>query len=82
MKVVTIFKHRSTRKILTAGLVFLVGALTSFTRTAQSVRPQMAAPAGICNLPPVPAPGQTVTWTLAGSPYQICQHHDPGQVSP
>lgn len=27
-----------------------------------------------CNLPPVPAPGQTVTWTLAGSPYEICQN--------
>jgi hypothetical protein len=27
-----------------------------------------------CNLPPVPAPGQTVTWTVAGSPYEICQN--------
>lgn len=27
-----------------------------------------------CNLPPVPSPGQTVTWTLAGSPYEICQN--------
>src|SRR4029453_6975703 len=33
----------------------------------------VAAPTGTCNLPPVPAPGQTVTWTLANSPYQICQ---------
>ena len=31
-------------------------------------------PMGTCNLPPVPAPGQTVTWTLAGSPYEICQN--------
>jgi hypothetical protein len=25
-----------------------------------------------CNLPPIPAAGQTVTWTLANSPYVIC----------
>ena len=25
-----------------------------------------------CNLPPIPAPGQTVTWTTANSPFQIC----------
>jgi hypothetical protein len=25
-----------------------------------------------CNLPPQPAPGQTVTWTAANSPYQLC----------
>src|SRR4029450_12112628 len=31
-------------------------------------------PLGTCNLPPIPAPGQTVTWTLAGSPYEICQN--------
>jgi hypothetical protein len=35
--------------------------------------PRPNAPAGTCNLPPVPAPGQTVTWTLANSPYEICQ---------
>lgn len=32
------------------------------------------SPAGTCNLPPIPAPGQSVTWTLAGSPYEICQN--------
>ena len=25
-----------------------------------------------CNQPPIPAPGQTVTWTAANSPFQIC----------
>jgi hypothetical protein len=25
-----------------------------------------------CNLPPAPQPGQTVTWTAAGGPYEIC----------
>jgi hypothetical protein len=25
-----------------------------------------------CNLPPTPAPGETVVWTAAGSPYEIC----------
>jgi hypothetical protein len=27
-----------------------------------------------CNQPPIPAPGQAVTWTLGGSPYRICQN--------
>jgi len=27
-----------------------------------------------CNQPPVPTPGQAVTWTAAGSPYQVCQN--------
>ena len=25
-----------------------------------------------CNQPPIPTSGQTVTWTAAGSPYQVC----------
>jgi hypothetical protein len=25
-----------------------------------------------CNLPPIPRPGQTVTWSAANSPFQIC----------
>jgi hypothetical protein len=25
-----------------------------------------------CSLPPIPTPGQTVTWTIANSPFQIC----------
>jgi len=50
--------------------------LASFTALAASAQRsgQLAAPAGTCNLPPIPAPGQTVTWTLAGSPYEICQN--------
>jgi hypothetical protein len=28
--------------------------------------------AGVCNQPPVPGPGQTVTWTAANSPFQLC----------
>jgi hypothetical protein len=27
---------------------------------------------GACNQPPIPAPGQTVTWAVANSPFQIC----------
>jgi hypothetical protein len=54
--------------------VLLLGAFTAFTATVQSSRPRPAPPAGTCNLPPVPAPGETVTWTLAGSPYEICQN--------
>lgn len=27
-----------------------------------------------CNLPQAPSAGQTVTWTAAGSPYQVCQN--------
>jgi len=42
--------------------------------TPSTSRQRVAAPAGTCNLPPIPAPGQTVTWTLAGSPYEICQN--------
>ncbi len=26
----------------------------------------------VCNQPPIPAPGQTVTWLAANSPFQIC----------
>ena len=70
-----IFRH-SARKILAATLVFLSGALTDFAANVESsrLRPREKAPTGVCNLPPVPAPGQTVTWTLAGSPYEICQN--------
>jgi hypothetical protein len=63
------------KKILTA-FVLLLGAFTAFAATVQSPRPQVGlkAPAGPCNLPSIPAPGETVTWTLAGSPYEICQN--------
>ena len=75
MKTTMIFTH-SARKILAATLVFLSGALTDFAANVESSRsrPREKIPAGTCNLPPVPAPGQTVTWTLAGSPYEICQN--------
>jgi hypothetical protein len=75
MKTTMIFTH-SARKILAATLVFFSGALTDFAANVESSRPRPGekAPAGTCNLPPVPAPGQTVTWTLAGSPYEICQN--------
>jgi len=36
-----------------------------------SVGPPPSPP---CNLPAVPQPGQTVTWTTAGSPYRVCQN--------
>src|SRR5215831_6875815 len=33
----------------------------------------MANPAGAaCNQPPIPPPGQTVTWAAASSPFQLC----------
>jgi hypothetical protein len=67
-------KIRATRKLLMAGLVLLLGSFTAFISNAQSLRSQVAAQAGTCNLPPVPLPGETVTWTLAGSPYEICQN--------
>ena len=74
MKGTAIFTHRSTREMLSAALVILLASFTALTATAASSRPRLAAPAGTCNLPPIPAPGQTVTWTLAGSPYEICQN--------
>jgi hypothetical protein len=33
----------------------------------------VGVPPSLCNLPPNPAAGQTVHWTAAGGPYQICQ---------
>jgi hypothetical protein len=33
----------------------------------------VGVPPSICNMPPLPAPAQTVHWTRAGGPYQICQ---------
>ena len=74
MKKTAIFTHRSTREMLSVALVLLLASFTALTATAASSRPRLAAPAGTCNLPPIPAPGQTVTWTLAGSPYEICQN--------
>jgi len=29
-------------------------------------------PPPLCNLPAMPAPGKTVTWTAAGGPYRVC----------
>ena len=69
-----VFTHRSTREMLSVALVLLLASFTALTAIAASSRPRLAAPAGTCNLPPIPAPGQTVTWTLAGSPYEICQN--------
>src|SRR5262245_1805968 len=71
-----IFKHHSARKVLAAALVFLSGALTDFAATVESSRsrPRAKTPSGTSNLPPVPAPGPTVTWTLTVSPYEICQN--------
>ena len=43
-------------------------------RVGAITRPNDKRPLGACNLPPIPSPGQTVTWTLAGSPYEICQN--------
>src|SRR5215211_147925 len=64
--------NSSTPRILTTALVLLSGALTDFAATVESR--SRSSPAGSCNLPPIPAPGQSVTWTLANSPYEICQN--------
>src|SRR6267142_4040174 len=74
MKGTAIFRRRSTREALGAALVLLLTSFTALTATVASSGLRLAAPAGTCNLPPIPAPGQTVTWTLAGSPYEICQN--------
>ncbi len=74
MKTTPIFKNSSSGKILTITFALLLAALSS-VRSKDAVLPhRMTAPAGTCNLPPIPAPGQSVTWTLAGSPYEICQN--------
>ncbi len=36
-----------------------------------SVGPEPPPP---CNMPPVPAVGETVTWTVAGGPYEVCEN--------
>jgi hypothetical protein len=47
---------------------FLISLSFAFTALfiVNSVR------AGVCNQPPVPGPGQTVTWSAANSPFQLC----------
>jgi hypothetical protein len=42
--------------VIAVGLLFMAGQLR----------------AGVCNQPPIPLPGETVTWTSADSPFQIC----------
>src|SRR5262245_16149649 len=63
-----------TRGMLSAALVLLVASFTALTAGTAASRPSIASPVGTCNLPPTPAPGQTVTWTLAGSQYEICHN--------
>src|SRR5919106_5405421 len=74
MKGTAIFRRRSTQEVLGVAFVLLLASFAQLTATAASSGPRLAAPTGTCNLPPIPAPGQTVTWTLAGSPYEICQN--------
>src|SRR5215472_4707871 len=64
----------STPRMLSTAAVLFLASFMSLMATPSTSRQRVAAPAGTCNLPPIPAPGQTVTWTLAGSPYQICQN--------
>src|SRR4029453_1191042 len=42
----------------------------SFAITALFIATPLRA--GVCNQPPVPGPGQTVTWLAANSPFQLC----------
>src|SRR5215467_4481972 len=65
--------YSTPRMVSTAAVLFLASFM-SLMATPSTSRQRVAAPAGRCNLPPIPAPGQTVTWTLAGSPYEICQN--------
>jgi hypothetical protein len=76
MKTNMMLKHGSTRGILTAALVLISGPFMDMAAQVDSSRSRvrLSAPVGTCNLPPIPAPGQSVTWTLAGSPYEICQN--------
>src|SRR5262245_35938912 len=74
MKGSAIFMHRSTGEMLSAALVLLLASFVDVEASEHHSKPRLKAPAGTCNLPPIPAPGQTATWTLAGSPYQICQN--------
>jgi hypothetical protein len=74
MNILAIYRHRSTGEILRAALIVLVTLFTALIAGAASANTRVAAPVGTCNLPPIPAPGQSVTWTLAGSPYEICQN--------
>jgi hypothetical protein len=66
--------HSSILKLLSAALVLLLASLMSLMATPSTSKQRVATPTGTCNLPPIPSPGQTVTWTLAGSPYEICQN--------
>jgi len=74
IKNTTAFTHRLTRRILIAALVLLLASFTTLAATMHDSRSRLAPPTGTCNLPPIPAPGQGVTWTLAESPYEICQN--------
>jgi len=73
MKTIATFPHRSLLQILSVAL-FLLASVIPLMASTRGSRPPVAVPAGTCNLPPIPAPGQTVTWTLAGSPYEVCQN--------
>jgi hypothetical protein len=73
MKATATYTHRLNGEILGAALALLLASLTALAASAQRSG-RLTAPTGTCNLPPIPAPGQTVTWTLAGSPYEICQN--------
>jgi hypothetical protein len=42
----------------------------SFIVTALFIASSLRA--GVCNQPPIPLPGQTVTWSAANSPFQLC----------
>src|SRR4029453_14387836 len=74
MKTTAKFTSRSPREIFSAALILLLASFTALAATTHPSRSRLAAPTGTCNLPPIPAPGQSVTWTLAGSPYEICQN--------
>lgn len=42
------------------------------TISIDSVSVAVDPPEVPCNIPPLPATGETITWTAAGSPYEIC----------
>jgi Bacterial Ig domain len=53
-------QYSSIRRVKTAFLFLAISVLWATYASAA------------CNQPPIPAPGQTVTWATADSPFQIC----------
>src|SRR5689334_22820042 len=71
MKTIILFNYRHLAGLLAAVLTLLLGQQLIQASPVDSLDRDTL---GSCNAPPVPGAGQTVTWTAAGSPYEICQN--------